>query len=74
MLSPPSNGKCSSSPCSALEGGRLNFTCNNGYLLKGVTDLVCLNTGEYTAAVPECIGKRHRLLYCIIDKAFNLMI
>lgn len=56
-LTPPAHGSCSADPCFALEGGRLNFTCDNGYLLEGANDLICLNNAKYTAAVPQCVGE-----------------
>ena len=65
-LTPPTHGSCSTNPCLALEGGRLNFTCNSGYLLEGANDLVCLNNAKYTAAVPRCVGESKTILAIVI--------
>ena len=35
----------------------MNFTCNDGYVLEGANDLICLNNVQYTAAPPRCIGE-----------------
>lgn len=71
---PPAHGSCFVNPCSALEGGRLNFTCDDGYLLEGVSNLVCLNNAQYTAAVPQCVGETYTALVTIAIFMYICMI
>ena len=65
QLTPPLHGSCSADPCSGTQGVRLNFACDNGYELRGATDVVCLDTTQWTAASPRCIGKVFSPMLCL---------
>ena len=47
----------------------MNFTCDNGYLLEGANDLICLNNAKYTAAVPQCVGEAETIFLEIVIHA-----
>ena len=40
-----------------LYSDKINFTCNAGYNLIGKTIAECLNTGSWSAQVPQCQRK-----------------
>jgi len=38
-------------------GASLEISCNEGFMLSGPESVTCLESGEFDAPVPRCIGK-----------------
>lgn len=43
-------------------GGRVAFSCPNGYGLRGASESGCLPSGEWSTPFPTCIGKPSHLI------------
>ena len=54
-LQPPQNG--SKTEDGQLYGDSIEFACDAGYNLNGDTSALCLNTGSWSAEVPQCQRK-----------------
>ncbi|XP_030004249.1 sushi domain-containing protein 2 [Sphaeramia orbicularis] len=52
-LSPPNNGKKEGT--TYLRGAKVNFTCDEGYTLKGSSERVCLRTGQWSGEETSCV-------------------
>jgi len=38
-------------------GGSVTFTCNKDFSLRGKSTIYCQENKEWTAPVPQCLGK-----------------
>ena len=54
-LQPPQNG--SKTGDGHVYGDSIEFTCNAGYNLNGQTSAECLDSGFWSAQVPQCQRK-----------------
>ena len=39
------------------EGATVEYNCEQGFVLHGVTQRSCTSTGEWTESVPSCVSK-----------------
>lgn len=55
---PPANGQMvADASGTAVLGGKIQFTCNEGYLLTGQQELECQENRQFNGAPPTCISK-----------------
>ncbi|XP_034048817.1 sushi domain-containing protein 2 isoform X2 [Thalassophryne amazonica] len=52
-LSPPTNGKKEGT--TYLQGAKVQFSCNHGYSLKGSTERICQENGQWSGDVTNCV-------------------
>lgn len=47
-------------------GAQVTFSCEEGHQLMGVTEITCLESGEWSHLIPHCEGTLSKFFVCIV--------
>lgn len=47
-------------------GAQVTFSCEEGHQLMGVTEITCLESGEWSHLIPHCEGTLSKFFVCVV--------